>query len=127
MKLNQFPGGQNGKNKGVTMFQEIYDHFKKMLTGEFCLDCPDSEIEVIREMNGSEMEEWASIRAEEMRIDKEIEKIAKNKEMVNSRRKILLGKVQLESNDFKSKCDVRDGKFCKIKCKSDNCSKLPPI
>lgn len=109
------------------MFREFYNQFKQLLNGDLCLNCPDSKIEFIREMSGSEMEEWASIRAEEIRINKEIDKLAKCKELIYNRKNILMGKAQLESGEFESQYKIKDGKFYKVECKSSDCGKLPPL
>ena len=104
----------------------IKDKLMRLIKGEdICEDCPSAKYTTVASLQANELEEWASIKAESDRISKEVTKLAKEREMLHSRKKLFFGKIQLRNDEYKSRLVIRNGKAMKLEC-GDDCS-LPPL
>lgn len=113
------------------MFEDLLSDMRekllKMVKGEdMCEGCSDAKYSVVSTLSADETREWVIIMAETKRIIKETEKISKEKEILNARKKMFIGKIQLHSNEIKSKLIIKNGKALKVEC-SDNCSPLSSL
>ena len=114
-------GGLLGKNN-------MAKKLMKLIKGEdICEGCDSAKYSEITALNGNEMEEWASIKAEGNRINNEVEKIAKQRELLNARKKILIGKIQLRFGEHRSRIVIKNGKALKVECVDDCTGLLPPM
>lgn len=101
---------------------DMLDKLLKLLKGEnLCAECPNAELDQIAELSAEQMREWAIIKAETERLDKEIARIGKEKELLTLRKKMFTGKIQLRSGDMRSKLVIKNGKAFRVECK-DTCS-----
>lgn len=99
----------------------------KLIKGEdLCEECESAKYTEITPLNSNEMEEWASIKAEGSRISKQVDRLAKEREMLNARRKLLIGKIQLKFNEHKSHIVIKNGKALRVDCVDDCTGLLPP-
>jgi len=106
----------------------MMEKFLKLLRGEdICEGCPEAKHSEIARLSPDEEREWAIIQAEGNRVAKEIEKLGKEKEILQARKKIFMSKIQLRSGEMNSHLIIKNGKALKIEC-DDNCSLLssPP-
>lgn len=106
---------------------DMKEKLLKLLKGEnICDGCPIAVYTVVAPLSADELREDAIIRAEEKRLSDAIEKIGKEREILNARKKIFFGKMQIRFGEIKSSLVVRDGKAQKVECgDKDHCSNLP--
>ena len=106
---------------------DMKEKLLRLLKGEnICDGCPTAVYTVVAPLSADELREDAIIKAEEKRLSDAIEKISKEREMLNARKKIFFGKIQIRFGEFKSSLVVKEGKAQKIECgDKDHCSNLP--
>jgi len=112
---------------GGGMGKGIMKKLLKLMRGEdICEECEKAVYTEIAKLSTNQLEEYASIRAESDRITRQVEKLAKERELLGARKSLLIGKIQLSINEPKSHIVIKNGKALKVEC-IDDCTGMPPF
>lgn len=110
---------------GSDMRKSITKKLLRLMRGEdICEDCESAKYTEKVQLSANQLEEYASIRAETNRITRQVEKLAKERELLNARKSLLIGKIQLSINEPKSHIVIKNGKALKVEC-AENCTEMP--